>query len=235
MIDILAQISNWCLPRICVGCSFNSNNSHVDLCSFCKTNLPWLDECCYQCGAPMDKITESVVCEHCQQSPPPFNRLCALFTYQQPIIKLLGNLKFGKQLFPAQMFANLLMEAVLQYWYVKQPLPELIIPVPLHPRRHRQRGYNQAFEICAPLAKSLSIPVDLDFCQRIKYTQPQTRLEKEHRISNVADAFVARNKAYENVVILDDVITTGSTVKELSLALQNVGVKNIDVWCICRA
>jgi len=236
MLQKLSYFANWLLPRLCVCCDFSSDNSELDLCDNCRDNLPWLDYRCYQCGLPILAASEAIICDRCQVSAPPFNRLCALFRYQQPIIKLIGALKFGRQLYPGALFGQLLTEAITQRWYLNKALPQVIMPVPLSIKRHRARGYNQAVELSLPLAKNLGISLDLTSCRRVKHTRPQTRLDKEQRANNLAGAFVVDNLLrYKHVALVDDVVTTGSTIRALSIALQVAGVEVIDVWCICRA
>ena len=236
MLNYLDQISAWILPRVCACCGFNSDNHDLDLCVNCRANLPWMDDCCYQCGWQMSKPSESVLCDKCQSSPPPFSRLCALFRYKPPITRLVGSLKFGRQLYPGSLFGKLLSEAITQVWYLQKPLPEIIIPVPLHIKRHRMRGYNQATEIALPIAKSLGITLALDVCERAKHTSPQARLNKAKRTRNLAAAFtVNTNIKYKHVALVDDVVTTGSTVRAVSKGLLASGVDQIDIWCVCRA
>jgi len=179
---------------------------------------------------------EAIICERCSNSPPPFNRLCALFSYQPPIIRLIGSLKFGRQLYPATLFGKLLAEAITQRWYQHKNLPQVIIPVPLHSKRYRQRGYNQAAELSKPLAKYLDLPLDLELCSRIRNTSPQARLSKNKRTRNLSSAFaVNMTENYNHVALVDDVVTTGSTVRALSLVLRAAGVELIDIWCVARA
>lgn len=235
MLDSLNQIGAWLLPRVCVCCGFNSDNFDMDLCANCHDNLPWLDDRCYQCGSQMSKPTESVNCEKCQASPPPFNRVCALFSYKSPITKLISRLKFGRQLYPGVLFGRLLTEAITKSWYINKPVPQLIIPVPLHIKRHRSRGYNQAVELSLPIAQALNIQLGLDVCERIKYTSAQARLNKSKRTRNLAAAFTAKiSTEYKHIALVDDVFTTGSTARAVSKALLAAGVENIDVWCVCR-
>lgn len=236
MLHNLQQLVAWFLPRICVCCGFNSNSLYIDLCDVCKQQLPWVAESCYQCGVPLLKISEAIICDKCQQFTLPYNRVCALFLYKPPITKLMGALKFGQQLFPATLFSNLMLEAINKRWYKQQQLPQVIIPVPLHERRHRLRGYNQVVEICEPIAKALHIPLDVSWCLRKKHTPAQALLKKSMRQHNLIDAFaVAQLHKYKHVALVDDIVTTGSTIKAISLVLQNAGVEDIDIWCVARA
>jgi ComF family protein len=232
---MIKKFLSWVLPRICVACGFESYNENLDLCEYCKKNLPWLENRCYQCGARLDKETEALICDKCQSSPPPFNRLCALFQYKPPLIKLINSLKFGQQLYPAAVLGYLLAEELQQKWYINLPLPEIIIPVPLHVQRHRSRGYNQALELCLPLRSKLGIDLRPDLCERVNCTAPQARLKRTSRTKNLQSAFVVSAPVkYKHVALVDDVVTTGSTVSAVAKALLAGGVEIVDVWCICR-
>lgn len=235
MLQKLQNFRSWLLPRLCVCCGFQSYEPQLDLCSYCRANLPWLVDACYQCGVSL-KVTESIICEQCASSAPPFNRVCALFKYQQPIIKLIGSLKFGQQLYPGALLGNLLCDEIKRNWYLNKDLVQVILPMPLHVSRHRKRGYNQAVELARPLAKALDLPLDQYMCERVKNTKAQAKLNKEQRYLNLQTAFAINMKQrYKHVAIVDDVITTGSTVRALSNALRAAGVDQIDVWCVARA
>lgn len=235
MIDILAQFAAWWLPRVCAVCGFISDNVYLDLCSLCKRNLPWIDLRCYKCGEKLKTAHDAVLCQQCISTSPPYDRLCALFSYEPPLNKLINRLKFNRDLYPGKLFATLLQQAIQEKWYANQILPEVIIPVPLHIKRQHQRGYNQALELSVPIAKSLKIPIDVHTCKRIRNTPAQARLNKAQRSTNLVGAFIAERCNYEHVALVDDVVTTGSTIAAVSNVLLASGVKQIDVWCVCRA
>jgi len=114
--------------------------------------------------------------------------------------------------------------------------PDVIIPMPLHNRRLKQRGFNQSQLLIEPIAKALQIPLDLKSCRRILDTQHQTGKSARHRQRNIKHAFKFINrKNYKHVVIFDDVVTTGSSVSELSRELKQAGVIRVDVWSLARA
>jgi ComF family protein len=114
-------------------------------------------------------------------------------------------------------------------------LPQLIIPMPLHASRLKERGFNQAIEIARPISRTLSIPLDYTGSMRKKSTPAQSGLASSARKSNIKNAFIA-NRNYDGlaVAVLDDVITTGSTMNEFCHLLQAQGAKTIDVWCCAR-
>ncbi|WP_369406459.1 ComF family protein [Candidatus Thiosymbion oneisti] len=114
-------------------------------------------------------------------------------------------------------------------------LPDLIVPVPLHAKRLRERGYNQALELARTIGRELSIPVDIQSCVRVSATPPQAGLARKERQRNVRGAFrVLHPPGVERVAILDDVVTTGSTVTELTRVLLRAGVERVDVWAVAR-
>ncbi len=184
----------------------------------------------------MIMCTENSVCQDCVDHPPPFTKSYALFSYQSNIKRLILNLKFNHALLNAQLFGELLAKKIRHCWYLNSPLPDLIIPVPLHIKRLKKRGFNQALEIARPLHQALKIPLEITACQRHKYTAPQAMLEGEKRQENVKNAFTV-NKLFLNqhIAILDDVVTTGSTVTELARLLVEAGASRVDVWCCARA
>lgn len=234
MLDPISDFIAWCVPRICVCCNLISDNRFIDLCGYCKKNLPWLKNRCYKCGSQL-KQEESIICGKCNDTPPPYDRLCGLFDYAPPLRGLINRLKFNQQIYPAKFFAQLMMEKIENEWYVNKELPEAIIPVPLHVLRQKQRGYNQALEISKPLGIRFRIPVDNNVCLRIKNTLAQARLDKGKRMNNIHDAFVvASDVQYKSVAIIDDVVTTGNTIRSLSNILHKNGVKSIEVWCVCK-
>ena len=110
------------------------------------------------------------------------------------------------------------------------------MPVPLHRQRLKRRGYNQVSEILLPVQKALKIEVLAHSCMRVKYTRAQSELSAVSRKRNLSNAFeITEPIPYQHIALVDDVVTTGSTVKALSLLLKEAGVEQIDVWCICRA
>ena len=235
LVNYLSNFTEWILPQVCFCCGLKANKKDVDLCDICKGNLPWAVNRCYGCGLILN-FAVAIYCESCNGNTKIFNRLCCLFAYDAPINFFIAQLKFHKRLALALWLGNLLAETIIAKWYVKQPLPEVIIPVPLHLLRHRQRGYNQALEICKPLANTLGIPIDQDVCKRVRKTQSQSQLSKVQRYKNLINAFdVQKTCKYRHVAIVDDVVTTGNTINAMARALSRAGIATIDVWCVARA
>jgi len=232
--NLLPQVLPRLLPNSCIFCHTPCKKSTVDICQHCLSELPWLEHTCYQCGNPMPPMNNSLdLCGSCLATPPYFDQLISLFHYHSPVNRMITSLKFSNQLHYAHLFAALLMKKLQQTAHYQ--LPEAIIPMPLHRKRLCERGFNQALEIAKPMAKALSIPIDINSCIRNKATEPQAQMHAKQRQQNLVDAFSIPSKLlYQHVAIVDDVVTTGTTVNELAKTLRKAGVHQIDVWCCAR-
>jgi len=227
-----AEMAHWLFPYTCIFCS-EKTRREIDLCIDCEKELPWLSQVCIHCAAPLPSETNSV-CGACLKKPLPFYKICILFSYTHAIKKLITGLKFQQRLLYANILGTLLTEK-LELLYQKEHFPHLIIPVPLHEKRLRERGFNQAMELARPINKKLKIPIDYTSCSRIRSTVAQSTLPAKQRANNVKNAFTAlKNPSGHHIALLDDVITTGHTLIELSRPLCDAGVKRIDVWCCAR-
>lgn len=161
-----------------------------------------------------------------------FDQVHAPFLFQDAMRFLIHGLKFEQRFQNARLLGTLLAESLRS----GEALPQLLIPVPLHPKRYRERGFNQAIEIGRTVAKQLQLPLELSACRRHRDTPHQTGLTAKQRRKNLRNAFsVTRSLAAEHVAILDDVITSGTTANELAKILKNSGVKRVDVWACARA
>lgn len=214
---------------MCILCRQVSDLS-LGICQHCLDLLPILQHSCRKCAAPLG---ESKTCGYCSETAVSFDATHALFLYQPPITKLIWQLKFNHALIHAKLFGDLLTQKILKE-YANQSLPGLIVPVPLHKYRLKDRGFNQALEIARPVAKKLKIPLDLS-PKRCKSTMPQATLAAKDRTANVKNAFkLKRNYKNMHIAVIDDVITTGSTIQEFCHELKKAGAKRIDVWCCAR-
>jgi len=222
-------------PSTCILCNALSK-CKLDLCAACTNDLPFLKNCCMRCAQPLPE--GQTVCGACLNNPLPFLiRTFALFYYQTPIKQLMLSLKFNNCLVNAKILGELLAN-YLYNQYQNQDKPEMIIPVPLHPSRLRERGYNQALELARPIAKKLKIPIDKSSAKRTKNTIAQALLPAKKRAQNIKQAFdvnEAKIRHYKHVAVIDDVITTGNTATELCKILYQNGVNKIDVWCTAKA
>ncbi|MEE9412591.1 MAG: ComF family protein [Methylococcales bacterium] len=228
----LSIIQDWVYPPTCLLCG-DDGNGLFDLCQPCHTELPFYQGGCSLCAAPMPaSINTTAVCGECQIRPPEFEYTHATFAYQEPIRHLIHGLKFNSRFVNARLLATLM---AVQIETIPNK-PDLLIPVPLHPQRYRQRGFNQSIEITRHLSKLLQIPNHLNSCQRIRNTIPQAELGAKQRRRNLHRTFSVKPlSGIKSVAIIDDVMTTGSTVRAIATALKHSGVDKIQVWVCARA
>ena len=218
------------LPQSCYLCGARTSGV---LCPGCLTDLPYypIENTCLCCARPLNPEFEERHCLECQHSPPAFTQTYPIFSYSYPINHLILAAKFEQNL----TILNLLAELMAQHLDY-QRTPDVLIPVPLHFKRLRERGYNQSLEIAKVVARRLHLPVATLACERIRYTPPQAQLTGSQRKTNVQNAFRARyvQKSWQHVVLIDDVMTTGATVNELAAVLLQAGIQQVDVWCCAR-
>ena len=195
------------------------------LCPACIGELPALPESCPRCALPSPA---GAVCGNCLNHPPHFDATLALWRYEFPCDRLVQALKYRARLALAGFFARSL---------ASRPTPEvdLIVPMPLHPKRLAERGFNQALEIARGLARDLGRPIEPRGVLRVKDTLPQTKLPYEERAKNVRGAFQCKlDLSGASVAVLDDVMTTGATLNELARALKRAGATRVENFVIAR-
>lgn len=227
--NLIDQCLDFCFQNHCVLCD-ESCRGDIALCADCHAELPKVPNPCRQCGISLP--VDDLLCGPCLKSPPPYRKLISAFAYHDVLPHMMSQYKFQQRLLFADIFADALYNEIRNH-YSKTTLPELIIPMPLHKKRLRERGFNQAHEVAKILSRRLSIPTNTRHIQRIKATQAQTLVKRKERAQNVKNAFVADINA-NHVAIVDDVVTTGATVAALCQALKASSVTTIDVWCVSR-
>jgi ComF family protein len=216
-------------PR-CFLCKFILPHP-TGLCEDCFKQLRLNEKVCCQCALPLE---QGVKCGTCLASPPPFDMTLAPFLYQPPLSHWITQLKFQHKLLNAKVLGQLLCVQIEKHYAVKTK-PDCIIPIPLHRQRLSQRGFNQAVEIARPIAKKLKLPLIYDHYRRAKNTHAQSQLSAYARHHNMQNAFkLYRNLAAKHVAIVDDVMTTGQTVRTFSQLLRKTGIQRIDIWCCAR-
>jgi ComF family protein len=172
------------------------------------------------------------MCGECLRDPPAFSAGFAPYRYAYPLDHLVRGLKFRGELACGRALGHIFSRLVRARG---EPLPQTIVPVPLAPRRYRQRGYNQATELALAIRSVTGVTVTTDVAIRQRETAEQAGLDRGARRQNVKGAFatIAPLRA-RRVAILDDVVTTGSTVRELARVLRQAGAEQIVVWAIAR-
>lgn len=223
--------------RICELCLQPTQNESL-FCKGCLIHLPWLTKVCVICAVDIQR-TDSNFCSACIRSRPPFDKVIALFHYQWPLNRLVAKFKYAHHLYFARTFAVLMKQKIVENYGGEAIWPQIIIPVPLTDKRICRRGFNQSLELAKILSKQLKIPINNKACRRNKSTLAQTSLNAKVRKENLQNAFCCQIADFENfvpsyVAIVDDVMTTGSTVIALTNTLKSCGVQKVDVWVLCR-
>lgn len=205
----------------------------VAVCPECAGGIEWVaSPVCPCCGVMFPVATgEDRLCGSCRTEPPPFSRALAAAVYEGPVAQAVTRFKFGRQM------AYL---PVMQHWLQVPKCAELVadadllIPVPLHPKRLKYRGFNQALFLARAFPE---VEVGLETLARVRYTAPQVGLNPKQRRDNVRRAFAVPRPAEvkgKNVLLVDDLYTTGATVKECARMLKRAGAKRVEVLTVAR-
>jgi ComF family protein len=232
--DWLKHIQGVLLPPHCVLCGGAGQPPGLDLCAPCAADLPPNRHACRQCAAPLPpEVPPGASCGACLKRPPSFDGAVVPFRYAWPLDHLVRELKYHGRLAHGRVLGTLLAAHLRTHAVA---LPSLILPVPLHPARHRDRGFNQSGEIARYVASQLGVALDERSCVRVRATEDQALLSARDRRRNVRRAFALTGRLRcAHVAILDDVLTTGSTADELARVLKRGGVRQVSVWAIARA
>jgi ComF family protein len=219
-------------PPTCVLCGGQGAADH-DLCHGCAADLPRNANPCRRCAEPLPAGTPAgTLCGRCLRSPPAFDVCRAPYLYAPPADWLIGQLKFRAHLAHGRVLGALLADHLAG---LDGPLPDLIVPMPLHRSRLRERGFNQAIELARPVGRRLGIPLAADLVERVRPGQAQSSLHKSRRQQNVRGAFALRRPLDAwHVAIVDDVLTTGASAGELAATLRRAGAERVEVWVVAR-
>jgi competence protein ComFC len=222
----LWEVVDWIFPPTCSGCGKNGER----WCSSCDLLLiPLHSQICLFCGYPIDS---GEICEKCKNDRPSYTKLRSIYTYQGELRNALHRLKYNNDLGVGEIMGKKCSEYLsLLKWDV-----DLILPVPLGKKRRRERGYNQSALIAFPLAIILNIPYSSKAILRKKETVTQIEFNAEERKQNVKNAFSANPVLvqHKNILIIDDVITTGSTMDACTLELIRAGARNVYGLSVAR-
>ncbi|HEY6940907.1 ComF family protein [Dokdonella sp.] len=219
------------LPPRCVLCGGRGAGGR-DLCAGCAADLAPNAPCCPCCALPL--ATPAPACGACLARAPPFDLAWVPLRYGHPLDLLEARFKFHGDLAAGRVLAECLVECATRG---RPALPALLVPIPLHTARLRERGYNQALELARPLARALDVPLRHDLLVRPRATPAQTGLDAKMRRRNLRGAFaVAPGFAWPgHVALFDDVMTTGATLREAARTLKRAGVARVDAWALARA
>ena len=216
---------------LCWLCQMPLALAHWGICSRCARAVSPRLSLCPRCGLPA--ANTRFACGRCLQKAPPWQRLIAVNDYVAPLSTLVKTWKFRAKPELALALARLLLLRLRQS--ASWDKPDTIIAVPLWRHRHWRRGYNQADVLCRPLARWLNIRYQPEALRRTRPTATQHQLSARLRKQNLKNAFrLEFPVAGLHIALVDDVVTTGSTVAELSRLLLQNGAASVQVWCLCR-
>jgi ComF family protein len=226
----VVDVSGFFLPLCCVLCGVSLDEGCF--CECCEADLPRTAMACERCGQPLAApLPVGTPCIDCQRQPPAFDKAFAPFLYTFPIDSALKALKFKHRLYYAPALGALLLPSLAALF----PEVDALLPVPLHRLRHAHRGFNQATELCRPLHKKSKLPL-IKNVRRVRFTRAQTGLDAAERRRNMRAAFEVRGRLpYRHPLVIDDVITTGETCKQLSAELLRAGAERVSVLALARA
>jgi len=237
--SLFDRVTGFVLPPRCVLCRGLGQRPNFDLCGPCEADLPWLVRPCPRCGLPLEGAEPPdrsyVWCARCETAALPYSRCYAPFLYEFPLADLVQSLKYEGSLAHARVLGVLLGAAAQRHGLVANV--DAIVPMPLHPSRLLERGYNQSYEIARFVARMLGLRCQPQALRRTRPTPPQVGLPRDARVENVRGAFTGSREVVRGrrLVLLDDVVTTGSTVSAAARALRDAGAITVDVWAIARA
>jgi len=229
-----ATLLEFFLPRMCLFCGVPVGEAaQVAVCPECEAQIKWVESplctCCGMVFANRDGADR--VCGSCQADPPPFARARAAALYDGPVAQAITRFKFSRQL---------AFLPVMQQW-LKRPLclelvaaADLLTPVPLHPKRIKKRGFNQSLLLARAFPGA---PVAREAVVRTRHTAPQVGLNPKQRQDNVKGAFSVTDPALikgKHVLLVDDLYTTGATVKECARVLRRAGASRVEVLTVAR-
>jgi len=231
--------TGWVLPPRCVLCRRPGQPPAFDLCADCEAEIPVVPDPCRRCGLPREAVYDQArdSCARCRTLDLPYSRCVATWAYEFPVTQLVQALKYEGALANARVFGTRMVmqasgEAGDPRWR-----SALVVPMPLHPTRLVERGFNQSHEIARVVSRLLDLELGGHALQRIRATAPQVGLDRAARAGNLCGAFHAdpHDVRGKHVILVDDVVTTGSTVTEAASTLHAAGAASVAVWAAARA
>jgi competence protein ComFC len=236
-LDWLRAFASLLYPPVCTICSADVGPDEY-LCDQCDDNLIRIvPPFCEKCSEPFaGRISGPFSCANCAHRTIYFDAAVAAYRSRGLVRRVVLDFKYGRQIHLRHLVARWL-EASLNDERLRGQKFDLIVPVPLHPARQRERGFNQAALIAEPLSARLSVPAQ-PLLERIRYTTTQTAFDRAERMENLHGAFRLRKSADvrgSHVLLIDDVLTTGSTLSECARILKDAGARNVFAATAARA
>lgn len=220
---------------ICYMCGGGlKKDTGYSLCYNCYSNLPFISEHhCAKCGIPLRMIEEGPTCRQCANSNYYFDRAMSIVKYEKDVKTLIYKLKYSNHTYLATTIGYIMADRLKQ----ERLKIDIIVPVPLYKNKEKERGFNQSTLISKYIAKKAGVPLNVDSCARIRNTKVMYNLTKRERLKNVEGAFKVIKQGTivdKDILLVDDIFTTGSTVNSCSKELINSGAKSVTVLTFAR-
>jgi len=222
---LLRTVAERLAPQDCFVCGGAAGGQAV--CPECLAELPPQPAlACPICALP---TPDGLVCGHCLSAPPAFDATRAVFSYAFPVDRMVQALKYHRRLALARFFADCLQRVP------PPPGADLILPMPIHVQRLRERGFNQSVELARPLARAWGLPLARTLVRRTRDTPAQAGLTRAARMANLRGVFVCEGSlAGRHVWVVDDVMTTGTSLNELARTLKRHGAARVENLVLAR-
>lgn len=219
------------LLRLKTPCALCCRLHHrkFSVCTFCENTLMPLGPACKYCATPLFK-TNLLICGHCIKQKPVLDHVFTAYRFEEPLRTLLHDFKYREGLHLGKFLTSLIQTSLTDTAYQTACL----IPVPIHQKRLRERGFNHAARLAKHLAKQAQLPCLTSHIQKIIDTPAQAKLGAPARRRNLQNTFKLKPLPYKHVTLIDDLITTGSTANELAFQLKKQGVTRVDLWCVAK-
>lgn len=239
MRDVWDTILQWVYPETCAACDGPAPERRLP--AFCRpcweTIRPINTPVCPRCGRPFESPIALVaspghLCGPCREKLPVFDRALSPYRFEGILAQAIHLHKYRKRVSLATPLADL-----MNVWLDRLPPTDLVMPVPLHPSRLREREFNQSLLLADRVARKLGVPLSFENLIRTRATRPQTEMNREDRARNVRKAFAVPKPGKvegRRVLLVDDVLTTGATVNECAKTLRKVGVEFVAVLTLAR-
>jgi len=242
-------------PKTLVQTALNTTLGffYPEVCALCKAETATSDEgfvgaeCrrqvrfirppfCGRCGLPFDgDLTTAFECSNCRGLKLHFSSARSAAVARTVVMEAIHHFKYSRALWFENFLAGLLIAEAAPV--LRGQKNSIIVPVPLHPLKKREREFNQAAVLAARLGRATAVPVNEKLLVRVKPTETQTHLKREERAANMRGAFAARDCVKlngERIILVDDVFTTGATTNDCARALRGAGAGDVCVWTVAR-
>lgn len=228
----MARLSFHLFPGCCILCH-GLTGRDIDICPPCQHDLPWISQSCFYCGLPLAETTD--ICRNCRDEKPPFSAVLAALEYRFPVDILIQRFKSNRHLASGRVLAELLVRCHTNRLNLLTDPATVVVPIPLHWTRQMSRGFNQAAFIAEPVAHHMNLKVEHGVLRRVRSTPDQKSQTLIQREQNLRGAFEVRGDLRgRRIILVDDVVTTTATAKEISTLLVDAGADDVVVAAVAR-